>query len=69
MINTNRIVPVTETSLIDLYGIILKDVSNIEKFSAVNAGEFEQATNSKVVLCDEPVKTFNFGSSVTAATV
>ena len=69
MINANRIVPVTETSLIDLYGIILKDVSSIEKLDAAAIGEFSQTTNSKTVLCTEPVESFNFGSGVTAATV
>lgn len=69
MINNARIVPVTATSLIDIYGLILKDVSSIEKLSATDPAVFSQTTNSKTVLCDEPVSEFNFGSGVTAATV
>lgn len=64
-----RIVPVINTNLLALYGIMLKDVSSIEKLSATAAGEFAQSTNSKTVLCDEPVSKFVLGASVTAATI
>lgn len=70
MINTNRVVPVTKTDLITLYGTVLKIASiSATALSASNIGEFEQTTNSATVICDEPVKSLNFGSSVTAATV
>lgn len=76
MINTNRIVPITATDLITNYGVILAAATAAAsgtaptKLSAGNAaGTFAQSTNSASVLCDEPVKTLTFGSSVTAATV
>lgn len=71
MINNDRIVPVTKTDLLTLYGTVLKAAS--VSVTALNAsdseGNFSQATNSATVICSEPVKTLNFGSSVTAATV
>lgn len=71
MINANRIVPVQNVDLLTLYGIMLKadGVSGIAKLSATNPGEFTQATNSATVLCDEPVKSFNFAATATAGTV
>ena len=71
MINNDRIVPVTKTDLLTLYGTVLK-AANVS-VTALNAsdaeGNFSQTTNSATVICSEPVKTLNFGSSVTAATV
>ena len=71
MINNDRIVPVTKTDLLTLYGTTLK-IANVS-VTALNAtdvaGDFEQTTNSATVICSEPVTTFNFGSSVTGATV
>lgn len=71
MINSDRIVPVTKTDLLTLYGTILK-AANVS-VTALDAndveGNFEQTTNSATVICSEPVKSLNFGSSVTAATV
>lgn len=72
MINDKRVVPIQEVDLITMYGLILKvglGDSAPEKLAAADIATFSQSTNSKVVLCDEPVKSFNFGSSVTAATV
>ena len=71
MINANRIVPIQNLDTLSLYGTMLKlhGVSGITKLSAVNPGEFSQTTNSATVLCDEPVKTFDFGSAATAGTV
>lgn len=72
MINANRIVPVMATDLISLYGLILKQDSNnssLAALAAVNPGEFSQTTNSAVVIANEPVMSFDFGASVTAATV
>lgn len=72
MINTNRVVAVTKTDLISLYGLILKQDSNNSGLVALVAGdpgEFEQSTNSAVVLANEPVKSFDFGSGVSAGTV
>ena len=70
MINTNRIVPVQKTDLLTLYGNILKIASvSVTALASTGIGEFEQATNSATVIASEPVKTLNFGSSVTTATV
>lgn len=71
MINTNRIVPVTATDLITLYGLILKvgNVSVTALDATDTAGDFSQATNSATVLCSEPVKSFDFASTATAGTV
>lgn len=72
MINTNRIVPITAIDLITMYGLILKLAASTAP-TALNAtdtaGDFTQSTNSATVLCSEPVKSFTFGSSVTAGTV
>lgn len=71
MINTERITPVTNTDLLSLYGTILKvhGVSGITQLAATNPGEFTQATNNLTVLCNEPVKSFNFAATATAGTV
>lgn len=71
MINQDRIVPITKTDLLTMYGTMLKiGGASVTALDAVDtAGDFEQATNSATVICSEPVKALNFGSSVTAATV
>lgn len=73
MINSERIVPITETDLITMYGLVLKvglGDSAPEKLDATNvAGDFAEATNSKTVLATQPLKSLVFGSSVTASTV
>lgn len=71
MINSDRIVPVTKTDLLTLLGTVLKIASvSVTALDASNPeGDFEQATNSATVICSEPVKSFNFGSSVTAGAV
>lgn len=72
MINNDRIVPITSIDLITMYGLILKLAATTAptKLDATDtAGDFSQTTNSATVLCSEPVKTLNFGSGVTAATV
>lgn len=70
MINQDRIVPVQKTDLLTLYGNILKIANvSVTALASDGIGTFEQTANSKTVICSEPVKTFNFGSSVTAATV
>lgn len=74
MINTNRIVPMTATDLITNYGVILAAAAAAasgtapEKLTATNPGEFSVTTASKTYLANEPVKTLNFGSSITANT-
>lgn len=71
MINTNRIVPVTATDLITLYGTIMKlihiSVTAVE--ASTTNGEFNLTTGSGNFLANEPVKKFTFGSSVTSAVI
>ncbi len=72
MINTDRIVPITAVDLISMYGLILKLAASTAPTALAatdTAGDFTQSTNSATVLASEPVKSFTFGSSVTAATV
>lgn len=70
MINTDRIIPVTATDLLTLYGLILKVGSvNVTKLEATDTeGDFAVAANG-TLLANEPVKSLNFGSDVTAASV
>lgn len=70
MINTNRIVPVTATDLLTLYGTIMALAGT--SVSAVQAGDpgvFDVTSGSGNLLAAEPVKSLNFGSSVTSATL
>ena len=70
MINTDRIVPVMATDLITLYGLILKvGEINVDALEATTPGVFEQPTTAKTVLANEPVKSFDFGSSAATGTV
>lgn len=72
MINNDRIVPITTVDLLTMYGLVLA-VGLASAPTALDAtdteGDFTQATNGATVICSEPVKSFNFGSSVTAGTV
>ena len=70
MINKNRIVPVTKTDLITLYGNILKIAGvTIGKTSTDEPGVFALTEGSGNILADEPVKSFDFGSDVSAAVI
>lgn len=72
MINNDRIVPITAVDLLTMYGLVLAvglDSAPTKLDATDTAGDFSQTTNSATVLCSEPVKSFNFGSSVTAGTV
>lgn len=70
MINKDRIVPVTATDLITLYGLILKVGSvNVTALNAKSAaGDFE-LEEAGTVLCSEPVKSFDIASGVSTASV
>lgn len=70
MINDKRIVPVQKTDMLSVWAGVLA-LANISatKLDASDIGVFSQTTNSATVICSEPVKSFNFGSSVTGATV
>lgn len=72
MINTERIVPVTATDLLSLYGLILKLAASTAPTALEaddTAGGFTVSTNSATLLANEPVASLNFASGVTASTV
>ena len=75
MINNDRIVPVTATDLITLYGLILKQASansSLAKLTADAIGEFQVKSGSAPLLADEPVKKIDIdatASSVSSATI
>ena len=62
MINANRIVPVTKTDLISLYGLILLQDSNNSAMTALQAstieGDFAISTTG-IKLAAQPVKSVN----------
>ena len=60
MINSNRIVPVTKTDLISLYGLILKTGSVNVTALAANTIEGDYSAAAGTYLCDQPVKSFDF---------
>ena len=70
MINADRIIPVTATDLLTLYGLILKVGSvNVSKLEATNTeGDFTVAA-AVTLLATEPDKTVDFGSDVSTASV
>lgn len=73
MINTDRIVPITAVDLISMYGLILKQASanaNLAKVSSGTVeGDFEITAAATPLIADEPVKTVDIASAVTAATL
>lgn len=77
MINADRIVPVTATDLITLYGLILKqDTTNNSSLAALNAldveGDFKITSGSAPLLASQPAKSIDIdatASSVTSATI
>ena len=75
MINTDRIVPVTATDLITLYGLILLQASansGLAKLEADGIGEFQVKSGSAPLLAAESAKKIDIDateSSVSAATI
>ena len=76
MINSNRIVPVTKTDLISLYGLILKQNSSYGSLAKLASddivGNFQIKTNSAIVIADQPVVSCDIdatASSVSACTL
>lgn len=76
MINSDRIVPVTKTDLISLYGLILKQnasYGSLAKLASLDVeGNFQVKTNSAVVIADQPVVSVDIdatASSVSGCTV
>lgn len=68
MINTERIVPVTASDLISIYGTMMKLAgTSVTAIQASDPGVFAMTSGSGNVLAAEPVKSFNFGSSVSSA--
>ena len=70
MINTDRIVPVTATDLLTLYGTVLKIANvSISAVDAAHPGVFELTSGSGNLLASEPVKSLDFGNDVSSAVV
>ena len=77
MINSDRIVPVTATDLITLYGLILKqDTTNNSTLAALDPlnveGDFKVTSGSAPLLASQPAKSIDIdatASSVSAATI
>lgn len=68
MINTNRIVPVTKTDLLTLYGNILKIAGTSVTALTTDAtdGTFVIASASGTVLANEPVKSLEITAGTSA---
>jgi len=72
MINEDRIVSVTKTDLLSLYGVILKAANvDVAKLDATATGTFKisSALTTDYVLADEPVKSLDIASTVTSASI
>ena len=70
MINSERIVPIQEISLLDAYATMLLIGSvSVTKLSAAEPAVFVQSANDETVFADEPVKSFDFAESATAGIV
>lgn len=72
MINTKRIVPVTQVDLLTLYGNIMKLAgTTVAAVEAGQPGEFEVtgSGNAGNKIANEPLKVLDFKSGVTAAVV
>ncbi len=70
MINNDRIVPVTVTDLLTLYGNILTIAgTTIDSVQATNPGIFEVEDATNTLIAAEPVAKMDFAEDVTAATV
>lgn len=70
MINTERIVPVQATDLVTLYGTMMKLAgTSVTAVQATNPGVFNLTSGSGNLLAAEPVKSLNFGESVSSAVV
>lgn len=71
MINTDRIVPVMATDLLTLLSEVFAIANvSVTPLQAKAIAEFEVTTSeSGAQLCAEPLKSLNFASGVTSATV
>lgn len=70
MINTDRIVPVTVTDLLTLYGNILTIAGEtVDALQATDPGVFEVEDATNDLIAAEPVATLDFATGVSTATV
>ena len=70
MINRDRIVPVMRSDLLTLLGTMMKLAgTTVTAVEAADVATFNMTSGSGNVIANEPVKTFNFASAVTAAVV
>ena len=73
MINKNRIVPITKVDLISMYGLILMQASANATLAKVEAstveGDYSISAASTPLIADQPVKSVDFASSLSAATL
>lgn len=70
MINKDRVVSVTATDLITLYGTIAKLAgTSITAIEADAPGVFKLTSGSGNLIANEPIKTLDFGAEVTSAVV
>lgn len=70
MINKDRIIPVQKMDLLSLIGTILTLIGT--SFTVLKAATIDGAfslTAAGTVLCDQPVKSFDFASGVSSGTV
>lgn len=70
MINQDRIVPVTATDLLSLYGVILTvGGKTLTVAQATNPAQFNIASASGDLIANEPVATCDFASGVSTANI
>ncbi len=71
MINKDRIVPVQKIDLLSLYGLILQqsNATLAAVDSATVEGDFEITAAATPLIADEPVKSVDFASDVSTATL
>lgn len=73
MINSDRIVPVTATDLLSLYGVILKqDTTNNSSLAKLDAldtdGNFQIKSGSAPLIASEPVASCDIDATVSSVT-
>lgn len=70
MINTDRIVQVSKTDLLTLYGTILKIAgTTVTAAQATAPGKFAITSAPNALIAAEPVESLDFAAAVTSATV
>lgn len=75
MINKDRIIPITETDLLSVFGTMLIAAAAAasgtapELLEADNPGQFTVTAAAKTLLANEPVETLDFAATATSGTV